>query len=150
MGQGLYQELRFVLVKYDGLRSILVSSDLSLSPEQIIEIYAHRAKIEDCFREFKQNLGGFGYHFWTKSLPKLNHFAGKEDPDPMATVSDAHDRRKILSNIHAIEGFVLFACIAMGILQLVVCDPSNRQLKKQKVFPARYYSRAVFMLLPST
>lgn len=118
-GQGLYQELRFVLVKYDGLRSILVSSDLSLSPEQIIGIYAHRAKIEDCFREFKQNLGGFGYHFWTKSLPKLNHFARKGEPDPMTTVLDSHDRRKILNNIQAIEGFVLFACIAMGILQLV-------------------------------
>ena len=118
-GQGLYQELRFVLVKYDGLRSILVSSDLSLLPEQIIGIYAHRAKIEDCFREFKQNLGGFGYHFWTKSLPKLNHFARKGEPDPMTTVLDSHDRRKILNNIHAIEGFVLFACIAMGILQLV-------------------------------
>ena len=118
-GQGLYQELRFVLVKYDGLRSILVSSDLPLSPEQIIGIYAHRAKIEDCFREFKQNLGGFGYHFWTKSLPKLNHFARKGEPDPMTTVLDSHDRRKILNNIQAIERFVLFACIAMGILQLV-------------------------------
>ena len=32
----------------------------------------------------------------------------------------------------------------------LVCDPSSRQLKKQKVFPARYYCRAVFMLLPST
>ena len=118
-GQGLYQELRFVLVKYDGLRSILVSSDLPLSPEQIIGIYAHRAKIEDCFRKFKQNLGGFGYHFWTKSLPKLNHFARKGEPDPMTTVLDSHDRRKILNNIQAIERFVLFACIAMGILQLV-------------------------------
>ena len=37
----------------------------------------------------------------------------------MTTVLDSHDRRKILNNIHAIEGFVLFACIAMGILQLV-------------------------------
>ena len=44
-GQGLYQEIRFVLVRYDGLKSVLVSTGLSLSPVQIIEIYAHRAKI---------------------------------------------------------------------------------------------------------
>ena len=158
-GQGLYQELRFVLVKYDGLRSILVNSDLSLSPEQIIEIYAHRAKIEDCFREFKQNLGGFGYHFWTKSLPKLNHFSRKEELDPMTTVLDAHDRRKILKNIHATEGFVLFACIAMGILQLVSLSdtfaeaviekrylrtPSNKNPSEASVM---YYLRKSFFLL---
>ncbi|MDO5134199.1 MAG: transposase [Eubacteriales bacterium] len=158
-GKGLYQELRFVLVKYDGLRSILVSSDLSLSPEQIIEVYAHRAKIEDSFRQFKQNLGGFGYHFWTKSLPRLDHFAKKGDPDPLSTVSDDRDRRKILNNIHAIEGFVLFACIAMGILQLVSLSddfaetvikkrylrtPSNEKPSEASVM---YYLRRMFFLL---
>lgn len=32
----------------------------------------------------------------------------------------------------------------------MVCDPSSRQSKNIKVFSARYYCRAVFMLLPST
>ena len=146
-------------MKYDGLRSILVSSDLSLSPEQIIEVYAHRAKIEDCFRQFKQNLGGFGYHFWTKSLPKLDHFAKKGDPGPLSAVSDDHDRRKILNNIHTIEGFVLFACIAMGILQLIslsddfaetvvksryIRTPSNENPSEASVM---YYLRKTFFLL---
>lgn len=158
-GQKLYQELRFVLVKYDGVRSILASSDLSLSPEQIIEVYAHRAKIEDCFRQFKMNLGGFGYHFWTKSLPKLNHFAKKGDPDPLSAVTDEHARRKVLNNIHAIEGFVLFACIAMGILQLASLSdgfaeavikkrylrtPSNKNPSEDSVM---YYLRKSFFLL---
>ena len=133
-GQGLYQELRFVLVKYDGVKSILASTDLTLEPVQIIELYARRAKIEDCFREFKQAVGGFCYHFWTKSLPKLNHFSKNGDPDPLSQVTDEHAREKVLNNIHAIEGFVLFANIAMGILQLI----SLSEMDAESVRKLRY------------
>ena len=54
-GDGLYKELRFVLVKYsDSTLSIFASTDLTLSPERIICLYGHRFKIECCFRELKQ------------------------------------------------------------------------------------------------
>ena len=130
-GQKLYQELRFVLVQYNGSRSILVSTDLSLSPKRIIELYAYRFSIEELFREFKQQIGGFAYHFWTKAVPKLNHFSKKEDPDQLEAVTDTHERNLILSNIKAIEGFVLFASIAMGMLQLIALDGrSGRAAKK--------------------
>jgi len=36
-GQGLYQKLRFVLVSYNKTQSILVSTDLKLSPKEIIK-----------------------------------------------------------------------------------------------------------------
>ena len=55
-GQKLYQELRFVLVQYKGSKSILVSTDLTLSPKRIIELYAYRFSIEELFREFKQQM----------------------------------------------------------------------------------------------
>ena len=130
-GQKLYQELRFVLVRYNGSRSILVSTDLSLSPKRIIELYAYRFSIEELFREFKQQVGGFAYHFWSKAVPKLNHFSRKEKPDQLETITDAHKRYLILGNIKAIEGFVLFASIAMGILQLIALDArSGRSAKK--------------------
>ena len=130
-GQKLYQELRFVLVQYNGSRSILVSTDLSLSPKRIIELYAYRFSIEELFREFKQQIGGFAYHFWSKAVPKLNHFSKKEDPAQLDAVVDAHKRDLILGNIKAIEGFVLFASIAMGILQLIALDgKSARSAKK--------------------
>ena len=118
-GKGIYQELRFVLTKLNGARSILVSTDLSLSPVQIIELYARRFKIENCFREFKQQFGGFCYHFWTKKLQKLNKFKKKEAPDPVDLVTDEHDRKLILDKLRAIEGFVLVANIAMGITQIL-------------------------------
>lgn len=118
-GKGIYQELRFVLTNLNGARSILVSTDLSLSPVQIIELYAHRFKIENCFRAFKQQFGGFCYHFWTKKMPKLNRYRKKGAPEPIDTVTDENDRRLILSKIRAIEAFVLVATIAMGITQML-------------------------------
>ena len=130
-GQKLYQELRFVLVQYNGSRSILVSTDLSLSPKRIIELYAYRFSIEELFREFKQQIGGFAYHFWSKAVPKLNHFSKKEDSDQLETIVDAHKRDLILGNIKAIEGFVLFASIAMGILQLIALDGRSAQSAKK-------------------
>ena len=124
-GPKRYKELRFVLVECDGLRSILVSTDVSLDPITIIELYATRFSIEETFREFKQQIGGFCYHFWTKSMTKLNHFAKKTDPDPLEMVSSEKDRRRVLNAIKAIEGFVLFASIAMGILQMIALEETT-------------------------
>lgn len=130
-GQKLYQELRFVLVQYSGKQSILVSTDLTLSPKRIIELYAYRFSIEELFREFKQQIGGFAYHFWSKAVPKLNHYSKRGDTDRLETVMNPHDRSLILGNIKAIEGFVLFASIAMGALQLIALDGrAGRPAKK--------------------
>lgn len=127
-GNGLYQELRFVLVIYNGMQSILASTDITLSPETIIELYAHRFKIESSFREFKQQIGGFGYHFWTKALEKLNHFKKKNERDQLAKVTDEKGRRRILAAIDATERFVQLSCIAMGLVQMMAlqCEDSGK------------------------
>lgn len=114
-----YQKLRFVLVKWDGITSILVTTDLTLQPTTVIELYAWRVKIESTFREMKQQIGGFGYHFRTSSMPKLNHYARREAPDPLSQVNDATSRKHILDCIRATEAFVACSTIAMGIVQLI-------------------------------
>ena len=124
-GQGLYQKLRFVLVEYDNVQSILASTDLTIAPLDIVQLYSYRFRIEHTFRELKQELGGFSYHFWTKALPKLSHFKKKADPDPIAQVTDPKNRHRILQTIRATELYALLACIAMGILQALSIDFSN-------------------------
>ena len=124
-GQGLYIPLRFVLVRYNGVESILVSTDSSLSPEKIIQMYSIRQKIECCFREFKQQIGGFGYHFWTKSIEKLNHYKKKEEPDNIASAKDASSQERVLKTIDATERFVHMGCIAMGIIQMLLMSEKD-------------------------
>ncbi|MFB5269574.1 transposase [Paenibacillus enshidis] len=53
-GQGLYQELRFVLVRHGDRLSILVSTDLTLEAAEIIALYGYRFKIECTFREMSK------------------------------------------------------------------------------------------------
>lgn len=125
-GQGLYMPLRFVLVRYNGTESILVSTDGNLSPEKIIQMYSIRQKIECCFREFKQQIGGFGYHFWTKSIAKLNHFKTKEEPENIAFANDDESsQERVLKTIDATERFVHMGCIAMGIIQMLLMSEKD-------------------------
>ncbi len=118
-GLKLYQQLRFVLVKYGDTQSILVSTCLDLEPEAIISLYSCRFRIEGCFREFKQQIGGFGYHFWTQTMPKLNHFSKKGTADPLGKIDDDKLRTAVKSTVQAVERFVMFSCIAMGLLQML-------------------------------
>lgn len=124
-GQKLYQKLRFVLVEYDGQKSILVSTDLTRTAVPIIELYSKRFCIENCFREMKQQTGAFCYHFWTKALEKLNHFKKKEAPDALEKVTDLKAQRRIMEKVQSIEVFVQINCIAFGILQLLAVQKSS-------------------------
>ena len=73
-GQKLYQELRFILVEMNGIQSILVSTSLELKPLSIICLYSYRFRIECTFRELKQQIGAFCYHFWSKHMSKLSYY----------------------------------------------------------------------------
>jgi hypothetical protein len=127
-GLGLYQELRFVMVNWFGTQSILVCTNLSFTPEQIIRLYGARFKIECCFREMKQVIFGFSYHFWSKFMPKLDKYA-KGSFDPLVNVTDENEKARITAAYKATQGFVMRACIAMGLMQLCAlrfCDEIRR------------------------
>ena len=119
-GRNLKQELRFVLtVMNDDWKSIIVCTDLNLHPEQIIKLYAIRFKIEVLFRAFNQCISGLNYHFWNKHVPRLNPFeTAKATAEKLAMITDIQIRESIISTYRAIEGYVMFCCIAIGILQL--------------------------------
>ena len=87
-GQKLYQELRFVLVEMDGIQSILASTSLALDPLSIIRLYSYRFRIECMFRELKQQIGAFCYHFWSKHMPKLSYYQKAGEPGPLEQVEN--------------------------------------------------------------
>lgn len=118
-GQGLYQKLRFVLVNYGNIPGILVSTDLSLSPEDIIAAYAKRFRCEHLYRSLKQVLHAFDYHFWTKSLPKLNHFRKRSDPDLLESVTDVKERKKIINAFRATEMYMFASNVAIGLIMMI-------------------------------
>ena len=119
-GRGLYRELRFVLTEIDGARSVLVSTDLTIAPTQIVRLYCKRFKVECTFRELKQVVAGFSYHFWSKAMPKLQMFKSNDvNKKNLENVTSQHDWRLISATKNAIEAFVQLSAIALGMLQLV-------------------------------
>ena len=113
-GQKLYQELRFVLVEYNGTQSILAGTSLELDPLSMIRLYSFRFRIECTFRELKQQTGAFCYHFWSKHMPRLNYYRKKTEPSPLKQVENDHARRKILQAVRAVEMHMVLSCIALG------------------------------------
>jgi len=118
-GQKLYKRIRFVLVEYDGKKAVLASTDLTIDPLRIIYLYSKRFGIECMFREMKQVVNAFGYHFWSKSMPKMSKWRKKSDPNPMDEIKTKHAQDNILKTVKAIEGFVFCAIVATGIMQMI-------------------------------
>jgi len=110
--------IRFVAVETSRGKCVLMSSDLNLSPENIIEIYTLRFKIETSFDEQKNIIGCFDYHFWTSSLPKKKKFKKIEAP------IDEKSLQKINATRKAIDAHVCLSTIATGILSLIAFSHS--------------------------
>ena len=108
-----------MLVEMDGIQSILASTSLALEPLSVIRLYSYRFRIECTFRELKQQVGAFCYHFWSKHMPKLSYYQKKDEPSPLERVGNEKSRRKVLETVRAIEMHMALSCIAMGILQSV-------------------------------
>jgi hypothetical protein len=67
--------VRFVLVLHPHHGSkIFMTTDLSLSPLDILHIYGFRFKIEVAFKQALYTLGTYAYHFWMAAMtPRPNH-----------------------------------------------------------------------------
>jgi len=112
--------IRFVAVDSHLGQIVLMSDSLTLTAEDIITGYAFRYKIEPCFNDLKNTIGGFGYHFWTKALPKRKRWAKNSH--------DAHQEplnQKTLNAKTATEAFVCLSTIAAGILTIIAFSHSR-------------------------
>lgn len=52
-------------------------------------------------------------------MPKLNRYLRKNSPNPLLQVKDNPEKRMIINTLKATEGYILFACISMSIIQML-------------------------------
>ncbi len=109
------EKLRFVLVIDGGEKFILMCSDLTLLPEDIITAYSYRFKIEVNFKVVKHVIGAFFCHFWTSVWPDI----GNKNQSDLSSCDSPREKKLITETMNAIEGFINFGCIATGILQIL-------------------------------
>ena len=106
--------VRFVLVKHPSRgRLILMTTQTSLDPLEIIRLYGYRFKIEVSFKQALHTLGTYAYHFWMKAMPPLQKGSGKQY---LHKTTDNY-RRQIKRKLAAYHRYVQLGCIAQGLLQ---------------------------------
>jgi hypothetical protein len=106
--------VRFVIVHHPSRGTIfLLSTDLSLEPLQILQLYGYRFKIELGFRQAVHVLGAYAYHFWMAGMKPLRRGSGDQY---LHRTSDTY-RDAVRRKLRAYHVHVQLGCIAQGLLQ---------------------------------
>ena len=114
--------VRFVAVIHPHRGKILLlCTDLSLAPSEIIRLYALRFKIEVSFKQALHGVGTWAYHFWMRPMTPLRRFQG----DQFLHRKTAHYRDAVRRKLAAYHRHIQVGLVAQGILQcLAATQPS--------------------------
>jgi hypothetical protein len=106
--------VRFVAVMHPTRGScLLMSTDITLTAEQIIQLYGLRFKIEYSFKQAVHGVGSFAYHFWMKNMKPQRYGAGNQY---LHRESEKY-RQEVQRKIHAYHVFLQAGIIAQGLMQ---------------------------------
>ena len=108
------QLVRFVFVDHPRRgRLILMSTDLTLLPLELIACYGYRFKIEVAFKQALYTVGTYAYHFWMATMTPLSRRSGNQYLHRKSQDYREQVRRKL----DAYHRYVQLGCIAQGLLQ---------------------------------
>jgi hypothetical protein len=113
--------VRFVAVSHPTRGSLLLMcTDLSLSPIEILRLYGLRFKIEHTFKQAAHVIGSFTYHFWMRDMKPLRPRNGNQHLHRTSLDYRDHIKRKV----HAYHVFMHAGVVCHGLLQyLAVAFP---------------------------
>ena len=110
----LGQLVRFVWVSHPTRGAlVLLCTDLTLDPLEIIRLYGWRFKIEVSFKQAIHTVGAYAYHFWMQDMTPIHRGSGKQYVQRKSGLYREHIRRKLA----AYERHIQLGLIAQGLLQ---------------------------------
>jgi hypothetical protein len=121
----LGQLVRFVWVSHPRRGDlILLCTDLTLDPLEVIRVYGWRFKIEVSFKQAIHTVGAYAYHFWMRDMVSIHRGSGKQFMQRKSEAYRAHICRKLA----AYERHIQLGLIAQGVLQYLGRHLSARRV----------------------